>query len=1126
MIPCSYDRNPAKSWLRGFKAAQVCFAFCLLLLCPGLARAQGWQSNTAPISAAMSLLLTDGTVISQDFLTGDWWKLTPDNFGSYVNGTWSQIASLPAGYGPLYYASAVLADGRVVILGGEYNFGSPSDTNMAAIYDPVADTWTTLAGPPGWASIGDASCTVLPDGTFLLANQFGSNAALLDPATLTWTTRSFKGKSDPNAEEGWTLLQNGNLLTIDCQNGTLSEIYNPLTDTWTGAGSTINALSAGLSGIVNEMGPQVLRPDGTVVAFGASGHNSVYHTATNSWTAAPDFPNGLDVADGPACLLPNGNVFVGASPGVFNPGTKFFEFDGTNLNPAPDILFDGPNIPTYVMNMVMLPTGQVYVTKNSTDTEIYTPTGGPLDSWRPTITDCPTSVQPGSSYTLSGTQLNGLSQNGAYGDDSSNATNYPLVRITSQASGHVTYFRTHDHSTMGIATGSAIVSTNFDVPLGVELGPADLVVVTNGIESAPFPITVGQSKYKITDIYVVPNSVVGGQSVTGTVTLGDYAPIGGITVNITSGKPSVANVPRTVVIVGGSTTADFTINTGTVATDTTVAITASYFGTAQSTTMTVLTPTALSLTVAPSSVRGGQGSTGTITLNGPAPVGGKTVVLSSSNPSVVKLPASVTIAAGALSAPIAITTSTVSANTTVTLSATLGGIVTGTLTVLPPDLTGLTFAPSSVKGGTNSVGTITLSAVAPAGGTVVNLTKNNAAVSVPASVSVPGGAKSATFTVSTTPVSADTGVTITAIYGATTTTGTITVQAPVLTSLALNPTNVHSLVPSSGVLTLDAPAPTGGMVVTLTSPKPSVASVPATVTVPAGATTVTYPITTGSVTAYTSVVLSAKLGTVTKTAELVIVPSLPFDFDGDGHNDLMFQISSSGLMATWFMNGLNVLGGSTLNLILPAGWQVVGVADFNADAHPDILIQNQTTGNLMIWYLLGTNVQAGSVTSINPGADYKVVGIGDFNHDNKPDILFQSQSTGSLVVWFMDGSTVIGSANIATQPFPNYLVVGVGDFNGDGQPDIVMQNSVTNQIVVWYMNGVAFNGGGFTSTTPALGYQVKGIADYNNDGQTDIVFQNSTTQQVVMWFMNGLTVIGSNPISTQPPTNYRIVGPR
>ena len=70
------------------------------------------------------------------------------------------------------------------------------------------------------------------------------------------------------------------------------------------------------------------------------------------------------------------------------------------------------------------------------------------------------------------------------------ATNYPLVRLTNVASGHVMYARTHDHSTMGVATGSALVSTHFDVPLNAEPGATRLEVVANGIASTAVTITV------------------------------------------------------------------------------------------------------------------------------------------------------------------------------------------------------------------------------------------------------------------------------------------------------------------------------------------------------------------------------------------------------------------------------------------------------------------------------------------------------------------------------------------------------------------------------------------------------------------------------------------------------------
>src|SRR6185437_2380417 len=101
-----------------------------------------------------------------------------------------------------------------------------------------------------------------------------------------------------------------------------------------------------------------------------------------------------------------------------------------------------------------------------------------------TITMSPTVVAAGQTYSISGTQFNGLSQAVGYGDDYQAATNYPLVRIVNSATGHVFYCRTHDHSTMAVATGSQIVSTRFDVPADAEAGASQLSVVANGIPSA------------------------------------------------------------------------------------------------------------------------------------------------------------------------------------------------------------------------------------------------------------------------------------------------------------------------------------------------------------------------------------------------------------------------------------------------------------------------------------------------------------------------------------------------------------------------------------------------------------------------------------------------------------------
>jgi hypothetical protein len=467
-------------------------------------------------AAANPILLTDGTVLVQDGGCQDWWKLTPDKNGSYVNGTWNQIASLPAGYSPLYHSSAVLPDGRLIIEGGEYNFFNAVWTNLGAIYDPLADTWTPVNPPSGWTTVGDSQSVVLPNGTFMQSNCCTNEAALFNPKTLTWTPTG-NGKFDPNDEEGWTLLPNGKVLTVDAYvpispfpyipDGKNYELYDTKTGNWSVAGTTPvqlwdSWLTCGefsqepTNGPSFEVGPGVLRPDGTVFYMGsdtcpdpsapsgfASGHTAIYNSHTGKWKAGPDFPGGVNIADGPAALEPNGKVLMFASPGFGNTPSSFFEWDGHDLEAVPGT----PNAPidgSFYGNMLVLPTGQILFTDFSDDIEIYTPAGRREENLEPIVISAPIFLKGGQSYKISGFRFNGFSQGAAYGDDVQGATNFPLVRLTNIFNGHVRYSRTHDHSSMAVASDD-FVSTHFDVPANQEPCLCRLEVVTNGIASDP-----------------------------------------------------------------------------------------------------------------------------------------------------------------------------------------------------------------------------------------------------------------------------------------------------------------------------------------------------------------------------------------------------------------------------------------------------------------------------------------------------------------------------------------------------------------------------------------------------------------------------------------------------------------
>jgi len=187
----------------GLPQRSLVLALGLLLTLSALAGAQTWTrlTHSPTINASTALLLTDGTVMVQGESTVNWWKLTPDNTGSYINGTWTQLANMPTGYSPLYYASAVLPDGRVIVEGGEYINNVSTFSSKGAIYNPVTNTWTSVSPPSGWTGgIGDAQSVVLPSGTFMLANPLNTKAAFLNASTLTWTAATTTGKADNNDE--------------------------------------------------------------------------------------------------------------------------------------------------------------------------------------------------------------------------------------------------------------------------------------------------------------------------------------------------------------------------------------------------------------------------------------------------------------------------------------------------------------------------------------------------------------------------------------------------------------------------------------------------------------------------------------------------------------------------------------------------------------------------------------------------------------------------------------------------------------------------------------------------------------------------------------------------------------
>ncbi|HEX3484745.1 MAG TPA: FG-GAP-like repeat-containing protein [Micropepsaceae bacterium] len=239
-----------------------------------------------------------------------------------------------------------------------------------------------------------------------------------------------------------------------------------------------------------------------------------------------------------------------------------------------------------------------------------------------------------------------------------------------------------------------------------------------------------------------------------------------------------------------------------------------------------------------------------------------------------------------------------------------------------------------------------------------------------------------------------------------------------------------------------------------------------------------------------------------------------YDFNGDGHSDLLLQ-NNSGQAGVWLMNGGSPIG--ALAPISPnpgVSAHVKASGDFNGDGKADILLQNDS-GQASVWLMDGANPLSTTNVGSNPGSAWHVKDTGDFNGDGKSDILWQNNS-GQAAIWLMNGTTRISGTSLAgDNPGKAWHVIGAGDFNGDGKSDILWQND-SGQAAIWLMNGGTDVSHISVGSNPGTTWHVKGAADFNGDGKDDILWQNDSGQ-MRLWLMNGGTVVSKGSVGTADP---------
>jgi hypothetical protein len=244
---------------------------------------------------------------------------------------------------------------------------------------------------------------------------------------------------------------------------------------------------------------------------------------------------------------------------------------------------------------------------------------------------------------------------------------------------------------------------------------------------------------------------------------------------------------------------------------------------------------------------------------------------------------------------------------------------------------GLTLNPNIVVGSLqNSTGTVTLGAPAPNNQAIQLSSDNPAAASVPTSITMPQGATTRDFAIVSHSVPTDVWVRITARLPSGVTTGAnLRVQAPRITEFYVTNSPVIGGDPTYGRIRVNAVAPAGGLDINVTSNKPGVAQVPATVQIPAAGTFVQFTVTTSPVPVDQSVTLTASFSGQTRTTQFEVwAPT----------------VLSLELIPTAVIGGNNFTGKVTIDKIAPAGGITLQLSkDPNSTGSPYVTLPASVT---------------------------------------------------------------------------------------------------------------------------------------------------------------------------------------
>ena len=296
--------------------------------------------------------------------------------------------------------------------------------------------------------------------------------------------------------------------------------------------------------------------------------------------------------------------------------------------------------------------------------------------------------------------------------------------------------------------------------------------------SAVGTFTISSAPPTPVSVTLAKDPLYSGETTWVAVQLTAAVPTGGATINLSSSNAAVMPVPASITMPGNTAWTQVQVQAGQVSVPTPVTITASLNSASASAQFTLQPPSLRALTISPATISGGAQPQGIVMLNGQAPAGGALVSLSSNSP-FVSPPASVTVEPGSFSASFPISTSSVTTNTTATVTASYNGVASQaqvTLTSQQPPLS-LTLSPTSTTGaGGSSFATVTIASPSSTDEVLQVASSNQSIASVPNGVMIPAGSTTGGFNIFTNSVSTQTVVTISVSGGGVTKTASLTVN--------------------------------------------------------------------------------------------------------------------------------------------------------------------------------------------------------------------------------------------------------------------------------------------------------------------------------------------------------------